>query len=278
MEIGALARIRPDDVLGAIGSVRTGTVHDLGLELNEGVPQGDPGAFVPFSLTWRTTPEGRARAGHAFAFAAEAVVGTLHVGTHLDGLNHIAADGRIFGGHEVTEVRHDHGFTAHGMETVPPIIGRAVVCDVAGQRGVAALPDGYEITVADITAGLEAAGESVRAGDVVLVRTGKVREYYTDPAAYQRAQPGVGVDAAVWLYDQGMAVLGTDTTGTEPQPFRDERRTTHAAMLVERGVHLVENLDLDGVAAAGVTSGLFVCLPLKITGATGSWVRPVIVT
>jgi kynurenine formamidase len=48
-------------------------------------------------------------------------------------------------------------------------------------------------------------------------------------------------------------------------------------MLVDRGVHLLENLYLEDVARDHVTEGLFVNLPLKITGATGSWIRPVLI-
>jgi hypothetical protein len=66
----------------------------------------------------------------------------------------------------------------------------------------------------------------------------------------------------------------TDTTGTEPLPFADPAATTHRAMLVDRGVHLLENLYLEDLATDGISEGLFVCLPLKITGATGSLVRP----
>lgn len=273
---GALSRIGAAERLAAFQLVRAGAVYDLGLELGEHVPQGNPGEFVPFSLTWRATPEGRARRGHAHQFAAEAISGTLHVSTHIDGLAHIAANGRIFGGHDATEVRDDHGFLVNGMEHVAPILTRGLVLDIAGLHGLEALPDGHDVSVQDIRAALDAVGEDVRSGDAVLVRTGKIREFYTDAAAYQRGQPGVGVDTAIWLYERGMAVLGTDTTGTEPLPFADETRTTHAAMLVERGVHLVENLNLDEVARAGVGAGLFVCLPLRITGATGSWVRPVL--
>lgn len=273
----ALTRIDAQVRRQALARPTTGTVYDLGLELSESVPQGNPGAFVPFSLTWRTTPEGCAQQGHAHQYAAEAIVGTLHVSTHIDGLAHIADNGRIFGGHAVDEVRTDTGFTVNGMETVAPILTRGVVLDIAGLHRVPALPDGYEITVEDVQAALEHRDLTLNSGDAVCIRTGKVREYYTDPVAYQRSQPGVGVDAAVWLYDHGMAVLGTDTTGTEPIPFVDEQHTTHVAMLVERGVHLVENLDLDGVCAADVADGLFICLPLRITGATGSWVRPVLV-
>jgi DNA-binding GntR family transcriptional regulator/kynurenine formamidase len=274
----ALMRIGKEQRRAALRLAREGRVFDLGLELGEHVPQGNPGDFVPFSLTWRTTPEGCARAGHDHQFAAEAITGTLHVSTHIDGLAHIAADGRIFGGHDVAEVRSDHGFTECGMEQVPPILTRGLVLDVAGLHGVEALPDGYEVTVGDVQAVLDHAGVAIEPGDAVCVRTGKVREYYTDARAYQRSQPGVGADAAIWMYEEGMAVLGTDTTGTEPLPFRDEKRTTHKVMLVERGVHLVENLYLDEVADAGVSEGLFVCLPLRITGATGSWVRPILVS
>jgi kynurenine formamidase len=48
-------------------------------------------------------------------------------------------------------------------------------------------------------------------------------------------------------------------------------------MLVERGVHLIENLRLADVGSGLASVGLFICLPLRITGATGSWVRPVLV-
>ena len=274
----ALSRIGEAERLAALRLAKDGRVYDLGLELGEHVPQGVPGDFVPFSMTWRTTPEGCARAGHAHQFAAETITGTLHVSTHIDGLTHVAAEGKIFGGHDVADVRSDRGFTVGGMEDVPPILTRGIVLDVAGLHGVPALPDGYEVTPKEIKATLRKAGLDIRPGDAVCVRTGKVREYYTDTAAYQRAQPGVGADAAVWMYEAGMAVLGTDTTGTEPLPFLDEHRTTHRVMLVERGVHLIENLYLDEAAEEGVTEGLFVCLPLRITGATGSWVRPVLVS
>ena len=35
------------------------------------------------------------------------------------------------------------------------------------------------------------------------------------------------------------------------------------------------NLYLEDLVSAGVRECLFICLPLKIEGATGSWVRPV---
>jgi kynurenine formamidase len=49
-------------------------------------------------------------------------------------------------------------------------------------------------------------------------------------------------------------------------------------MLVERGVHLLENVFLDELARDRVSEAAFVCLPLKLAGATGSWIRPVAIT
>ncbi|WP_136709003.1 cyclase family protein [Agromyces sp. H66] len=276
MTHGALSRLTNEHVRDAAALVRTGRVYDLGQELSERVPQGAPGAFTPFSFTWRTTPEECVRAGHAHEFAAETITGALHVSTHIDGLAHVSANGRIFGGAAVGDVRRDRGFSVHGMERVPPIVGRALVLDVAGVLGRDPLPDGYEVTVDDIRRVLDATELSIRFGDIVCIRTGKSRQYLSDPDAYQAAQPGIGPDAAIWLHEQGMAVLGTDTTGTEPLPFPDESHTTHKAMLVDRGVHLIENLTLEEVADDEVAVGMLVCLPLKITGATGSWVRPVL--
>jgi kynurenine formamidase len=268
---GALTRIGAAEVLGALRLPRAGRIYDLGLEINERIP---PGPATPFSMAFRVTPEGTG-VGEPYQYTAEVIHANLHCGTHIDALIHVQAEGRIYGGGLASEWRDDRGWKRNGMETVAPIVGRCVVLDVAGLKGVAALPDGYAVSVGDLRAACEAVGVAVRAGDIVLVRTGKIREFFANTPTYGSAEPGVGPEGASWLYDQGMAVLGTDTTGTEPLPFPDAARTTHRAMLVERGVHLIENLTLDEIAADGVTEALFVCLPLKITGATGSWVRPV---
>jgi len=273
--IGALRRITTPAVLAALALARRGRVYDLGVEINERIPHNPD--FVRFSLAFTSTPEGTG-ARSPFQFAAEVITGALHVSTHIDALVHVQAEGRIHGGAEARQARDDRGWKEQGIETVPPILGRGLVLDVAHAKGVHQLADGIAVTVADLQSVLDTRGERVREGDIVLVRTGKIREFHSDPASFQAAEPGVGRDAAIWLYEQGMAVLGTDTTGTEPLPFVDAARTTHRAMLVERGVHLIENLMLEEVSRDAIQAGLFVALPLKLTGATGSWVRPVLVT
>jgi kynurenine formamidase len=270
---GALSRIDNAAVRAALSIAKRGRVFDLGLELNTRIPHNPD--FVRFSLAFTQTPEGTG-AVSPFQYSAEAIFGALHIGTHIDALIHVQKDGRIYGGHLASESRNDRGWTRYGIETVPPILGRAVVLDIPCLKGLNRLPDRYEVTVEDLKAELTRTDSEIRKGDIVIVRTGKIQDF-GDEAAFQAAEPGVGRTAALWLYDAGMAVLGTDTTGTEPLPFDDPAVTTHGAMLTESGVHLIENLNLEEVSQANIREGFFVALPLKITGATGSWLRPVLV-
>lgn len=270
-DIGALNRITTVEVLSALSLVKRGKVYDLGLDLGEHIP---PGPGTPFSMALKASPEGTGRLS-PFQFAIETIISNLHCGTHVDAFIHVQAEDRIYGGTLATEARDDSGWKQFGMETVPPILGRCILLDVVGMKGIDALPDGYEVTIEDLRACAERSEIELRQGDIVLVRTGKIREYYTNKLTYGSDQPGVGPSGAIWLYEHGMAVLGTDTTGTEPLPFPDPARSTHRAMLVDRGVHLLENISLDDLARDGVVEAFFVCLPLRITGATGSWIRPI---
>lgn len=271
--IGALSRIDDGTVKGAIGLARSGRVFDLGLEINSRIPHNPE--FVRFAMAFTHTPESTGAAS-PFQYSVESVFGALHISTHIDSFVHIQKDGKIFGGHPASEARNDRGWTRHGAETVPPILGRAICLDIPRLKGLERLPDGYEITVDDLKQELARTGLEIRNGDIVLVRTGKILDFGNE-AAFQAGEPGVGRAAALWLYEAGMSVLGTDTTGTEPLPFDDPAVTTHAAMLVESGVHLIENLFLEDIGREEIHEGFFVALPLKITGATGSWIRPVLV-
>jgi kynurenine formamidase len=126
--------------------------------------------------------------------------------------------------------------------------------NVARTLGSERLPDRYEITIEDVQRTLAANKQTIAQGDIVMIRTGKILQY-GDPDAFLAEEPGVAREAAIWMYEQGMAVLGTDTTGVEPVPLKDAGKTTRHAMLVDRGVHLIENLFPEELAANSVTSG-----------------------
>jgi kynurenine formamidase len=280
--LGALAGLTPEAVRAAAALVTHGLVIDLSVPLDPDLlPRGDPAFHQPLARSDVMTPEQwRERVdSDRDAFHLDAIAGSIHQGTHIDGLVHVVDDGRVFDGRDAARVRTSTGWRFAGIETVPPIVTRGVLVDVltAGDRG--ALPASYEVTIADVDAALAASGGTVRPGDAVLLRTGKIRELTTARETFLDAQPGIGVDAAIHLAEAGMTVFGSDTGGTEPQPVRDWSRTVHVELLTRRGIHLVEWMDLESLATALTgherTDFLFIALPLRITGATGSWVRPI---
>jgi kynurenine formamidase len=282
--LGALAGLTPEAVRGAVALVTDGIVIDLSIPLDPDVlPRGDPAFHRPFDRIDVLTPEQwseRVDSG-GDAFHLDAIAGSIHQGTHIDGLVHVVNHGRVFEGREAATSRTDQGWTFAGIETVPPIVTRGVLIDLLPGRDGRPLAGSEEVTVADVDAAAAASGATVRPGDAVLLRTGKIRELSTARETFLDAQPGIGVDAAIYLAQAGMAVFGSDTGGTEPQPVLDWSRTVHVELLTRRGIHLVEWMDLDPLATAlaehARTDFLFIAVPLRIRGATGSWVRPIAV-
>jgi kynurenine formamidase len=199
--------------------------------------------------------------------ASDAIALGTHVGTHIDALCHFSCGGQLFGGEEVVQ-SYAGGLERHAIDAVPPILRRGVLLDVAGATP---LPDDHTITPAELAAAQRA---DIRRGDIVLIRTGWAR-YFADPKKFisEVRGPGPGIDGARWLSAQGVFAAGSDTVAFEKVP--DPGMPVHVHLLVENGIHIIECLNLDGLAAAGVTEFLFVALPLKIRGATGSPVRPV---
>lgn len=264
-------------LLDALALPRLGEIYDLSVTLSPHMPQGSPEVFSRFTVNHYHLPRAlisRER-GLPFDYAMDVISGSPHLGTHIDGLAHIACHGEFFGGVSVEAAYSDFGWRLNGIENAPLIIARGIMADVAGYHNADSIPDRYEISAEELQQVIARQGTTVMAGDVVLVRTGKIGEFKQGRESYFGAQPGVGSQAARWLASMGMAALGTDTSGTEPHPLVDPADTAHRALLVELGIHIIEIMDLDTLAEQQIYEFLFICLPLKIAGATGSWVRPV---
>lgn len=277
----ALRRLGPAAVRAAARLIRDGRVWDLAVDLDPTLlPPADPRVALPIQRIDLMTP---AQYREAFAsgksgFHLDAVSGSIHQGTHIDGLAHIVHEGRIFGGTEEEHARTASGWQVHGAETIAPIVGRAVLIDlVAARRGVP-LEGSHEIRPEELAGALRSRSAEIRDGDIVLVRTGRMAALRADRDRFLERQPGIGLDAAVWLAERGMVVYGSDTAGTEPQPVEDWGRTVHVELLTRRGIHLLEWLDLDGLAASGRSDSLFVAASPRFRGATGAWLRPVAIT
>lgn len=209
-------------------------------------------------------PNGASSASDALALGS-------HVGTHIDALSHFSCGGKMFGG-EAAEGAQSYtaGMARYAIDGVPPLLRRGVLLDFAAD-GI--LHADREITPADLAA---AARTEIRSGDVVLIRTGWAK-YFDDPSKFvSRVHgPGPGFAGAQWLSRHGIFAAGSDTVAFEKVP--DPAMPVHVHLLVEKGIHIIECLNLEELAAAGVHEFLFIALPLKIRGGTASPIRPVAV-
>jgi len=214
--------------------------------------------------------------GHSSA--NEVMITSTHSSTHIDAICHVSDHGRLYGGIDAGETQAGPNlFKKYGVETIGPIFRRGVLLDIAGIRGVDALPPAYEITAADLDAGVAEAGVELAEGDVILMRTGWA-QYWSDNARFlglnSEGAPGPGVEGANWLARSKPFAVGTDTSAFEVMDKKNITMEVHLILIAQCGIHLIENLDLEELARRAKGEFAFVAVPLRITGATGSPLRP----
>jgi kynurenine formamidase len=244
-------------------------VYDLAQPYFPGMPHFPTHPPFLFSLTKR---HGDFVIGDGVSSAAESFAMSGHTGTHIDSLGHFSCGGKLFGGVEAEPAQsYPFGLERLSIDTVGPILRRGVLLDVAGSLGLDALPEDFEITPAHLERA--SAGLRVEPGSVVLLRTGWGR-FWDDPRRYVSdvRGPGPAIEGARWLSGRGVFAAGADTMSFEKMP--SNAMAVHVHLLVESGIHIIECLNLEELAAAGLREFLFVASPLKIRGATGSPVRP----
>lgn len=249
------------------------TVHDLEHERYVGAAVY-PGHWPGFVYTLHRRHE--VVQGQRRTSASGLVTMAEHSGTHIDALCHQAVEMEMYGGVQVdATVQTPQGFTALGAETLPTILRRGVLLDVSGARGGGYLPAGYLVTAEDLQAAAERQGTTLEPGDCILVRTGWDQRF-AEADTYLGAA-GVSAEGARWLAARAPFLCGADNVAFDNPENVDPDLgllPCHAVLIVEAGIYIVENLNLQGLAAAGCFEFLFVCLPLKMRGVTGSPVRP----
>ena len=261
------------DVL--IQSISNGHIYDLEQPRYFGVPTL-PAHAPGFVYTLHRHHE--PGLGEARTSASGHIYMAEHTGTHIDALTHQAENLRLYGGREVdAQLQTSTGFTEMGMDTVAPIVCRGVLLDVAAYRGVAVIDAGQHVTRADLEATVSRQGVAIHKGDVVLVRTGNGSRW-KDPDIYL-ASAGMRSDASQWLADQEVRAVGADNIAWdvvgEVDPELKVTLPGHVILLVRHGIHILENLLLEVLAQDRRYEFLFVGLPLKIQGGTGSPIRPI---
>ncbi len=269
---GAANHMGPESVLRAAGLIREGRVIELGQVLHGGMPLGAR-HFDVYMKPTTLNPQSNRRGSNEELVVAE----MGQVGTQFDAFPHQTIGDSLYNCVDMNEVMTRTGFTRLGVEGVGTLMTRGVLIDVAALKGVDMLPDTYEITVEDLQQALDRQGVSLEAGDAVLIHTGWGVLWETDGERFMATNPGIGVAAAEWLIEHDPMLLGADNQPVEVSPNPDPNLSLpiHQLALVVHGIHLVERMKLDELAAAGVYEFAFVVQPLKLQGATGSTVVPV---
>ena len=277
-ELGALNLIGEREVVRAAGLVRTGRVVRLGQDLG-------PRALVPPHRKrferYMTRDGGDYAAGArrpgGFQFAEDVVSFASHTGTHVDALAHAWYDDELYNGFPSSSIRSTTGAQHCGADKLRPMVTRGLLLDVSERDGTP-LQAGDAVSRSDLERAARAAGVTPEPGDAVLLHTGWLARAAHDVADYFAGEPGLDLDAAQWLADADVAVVGADNYAVEVQPTApDVMFPVHQLLVRDHGVPLIENVVLGELWQAGAKQFLFVAAPLPLVGGTAGPVCPVAV-
>ncbi|NUR38456.1 MAG: cyclase family protein [Streptomyces sp.] len=283
-EIGTLNLITDEVVRQAAAEVRTGRRVPLALPLQQdGVQTGMiPGRVNPLHAMVQINQE--IFGPGTVACSDDAVTMGLQAATHWDALTHVSHSGRLYNGRPADTITPHGGAEFSGIDKARHIVSRGVLLDVARARGVARLDGGHAVTPEDLEAAEELAGTRVRAGDIVLVRTGQIQVCLAgDKHAYGYPSPGLSIRTPEWFHARDVAAVANDTLTFEifPPEIEDLWLPVHALDLVEMGMLQGQNWNLEELSTACGEERrytfLLSAMPEPFTGATGTPVAPVAV-
>jgi kynurenine formamidase len=210
--------------------------------------------------------------------------GTSH--THLDALAHVLYDGQMYNGYtpRADTVERDRGHARNSIHNVKHgIFTRGVLIDIARLKGLPHLEPGTPIYVHDLEAWEKQARVRVEPGDAVFIRTGRwARRKALGAWDTSRTGRRAGLHESVipWLKARDIALLGGDVpTSLAPASVPEYPGGAHDFALVNLGIHLFDNADLEAVADAAAArkrwTFLLTAAPLPIRGGTGSPINPI---
>ncbi len=287
-EIGRLNLMTPESRAGVLRRLGGPKVYDLSVEYFIGMPSWQAAGDPPYQMWMTHTPHGdhvadsmkvgKEMSSHV-GYTGVAISMYTHMGTHIDALNHFGLDGQIYNGFSAAEHLGDRGWKVTGAEKIPPIVARGVMIDLPKAKGVSMLPDGYRVTKSDLVAALARQKTVLRQGDVVLIRTGRM-QVYEDAQSYMKNPPGMGIEAAKFLVEEGGAmIVGADNLSFEafPSEVPGNYVPVHTYLLAQQGVPILELVRLEELAQDGVYEFGFLGGSLKLRGSDAAPIRPMAV-
>ncbi|MGW1866551.1 cyclase family protein [Streptomyces mauvecolor] len=281
-EIGTLNHITGETVRQAAGHIRSGHRIPLALPLRQdGVQTGViPGRVNPLHTMVQINQE--IFGPGTVACSDDAVTFGLQAATHWDALTHVSHSGKIYNGRPAATITPHGGAEFSGIDKPGHVVSRGVLLDIARAKGLDRLEGGHAVTPEDLAEAEEFAGVTVRAGDIVLVRTGQMQVYLAgDKHGYGYPSPGLSVRTPEWFHARDVAAVANDTLTFEifPPEIEDLWLPVHALDLVEMGMLQGQNWNLEDLSSACAEASryafLLSAMPEPFVGATGTPVAPV---
>ena len=267
---GTLNLLTAKNVQDSASLVSQGKVYSLSVELDKDGPLPD----IRNPLWHRTSLIERPSPMHSAA--DDVVVMHTHGTTHIDALCHIFAENQMYNGFRADETIHPtSGASKNGVQNIVSIVGRGILLDIAGYRGVDHLESSDEIPPAELDSCAQAQGVEIKAGDIVLIRTGWMNVFFDDPVVFRSNSPGVSRSVAGWFRERDILALGADNMSVEPFPQPPGgSKTLHYSVIRDQGGYLMEFLHLEELAADRVYEFMFVAAPLRLINGIGSPINP----
>lgn len=285
-EIGRLNLITPESKRAALQNLNPAVTYDLSVEYFIGMPSWQAAGDPHFQMWMTHTPKGTEvddplsvgdRQNARISYSGSAFSMYAHTGTHIDALNHFGLNGKVWNHFSAAQHLGDRGWQKTGAENIPPIIARGVLLDVPAAKQLEELSPGYRITREDIEKTLVAQKTEISPGDVVLIRTGRMR-HYTDAQRFMENAPGLGMSAARFLAEDNQVLsVGADNLSFEAFPSENAHNyvPVHTYLLAQQGITIMELVDLEQLAKDQVYVFAFIGAPIKLRGADAAPLRPI---
>ncbi|MBI3954261.1 MAG: cyclase family protein [Chloroflexi bacterium] len=270
-ELGALNLIGAAQVQKAARLVKRGRVYSLSVPLSRDGPQ-----WPLRHKTWQVTTHRNDPSPGGTGGCDDVLTMHSHSGTHMDALCHVWYDSKMYNGYDVEANVTSLGTGKNAIANVRALVGRGVLLDVARFLGVDHLDKGQQITSRQLDDCAQAQKVAIEPGDVVLVRTGWMRLFASDRALFDSGEPGVNGECVRWVKAHDVVAVGADNHGVEAMAVIPPARLPfHLGAIRDLGVYLLENLDLEELAADHAYEFLLIVAPLRLPTGVGSPINPV---
>jgi kynurenine formamidase len=253
-QTGASNRVTPAVTKAAAAEIKTGEVVPMANVLVDGIPLFGT-RFSKDILTAVGLVPGAELGKNQATYMEDTWLSQSHVGTHFDGMGHIGIKDCYYNQTPMGKYVTQNGLKKLGLEHLNTFATRGVIIDMVRVFKEAG----------KLKKNPNCKGDCLDGG--------------TLNAVYNASEPGIGMEAAKWLADQKVVLIGSDTFAVEVWPSEDPSIAipVHVFLLPNNGIHIIENVRTDLIAAAAQKDGratffLNMTVP-KAVGFTGNFVN-----